>query len=95
MRVSMEDSFYLGEGTLSMLTRKLTILAATAAVGVAAFTGSASADPQVSPGCRGQFSSGLAQEFGGMGHATTEAGFPISPNDLQEGLIRPFCEVDG
>jgi hypothetical protein len=76
-----------------MLTRKLTIFAATTALGVAAFSGSASADPKSSPGCRGHFSAGLAQEFGGLGHATTEAGFDISPSDLEEGLIRPFCEV--
>jgi hypothetical protein len=77
-----------------MLTRKLTILAATTALGVAAFAGTASADPKAQPGCRGEFSSGLAQEFGGLGHALTEAGFPISPDDLQEGLIRPFCQLD-
>ena len=77
-----------------MLTRKLTILAATTALGLAAFGGTANADPKANPGCRGEFASGLAHEFGGLGHATTEAGFPISPSDLQETLIRPFCEVD-
>ncbi|HKP91853.1 MAG TPA: hypothetical protein VJT75_17935 [Thermoleophilaceae bacterium] len=76
-----------------MLTRKLTILAATTALGLAAFGGTATADPKANPGCRGEFASGLAHEFGGLGHATTEAGFPISPADLQEGLIRPFCEA--
>jgi hypothetical protein len=76
-----------------MLTRKLTILAATTALGLAAFGGTASADPQAYPGCRGEFSAGLAQEFGGLGHYTTEAGFPLPPDELQEGLIRPFCEA--
>lgn len=77
-----------------MLTRKLTILAATTALGLAALGGTANADPKAQPGCRGTFSSGLAQEFGGLGHATTEAGFQIAPDELQEGLIRPFCEAD-
>jgi hypothetical protein len=75
-----------------MLTRKLTIAAATTALGLAAFGGTASADKPNDPGCRGTFSSGLAQEFGGLGHATTEAGFPLRPDELQEGLIRPFCD---
>jgi hypothetical protein len=77
-----------------MLTRKLTILAATTALGLAAFGGTASADQPNNPGCRGEFTSGLAHEFGGMGHAVTEAGFPVSPNDEQKFLIRPFCDED-
>jgi hypothetical protein len=76
-----------------MLTRKLTILAATTALGVSAFAGTASADPQAYPGCRGDATSTRAQEFGGMGHATTEAGFPIAPNEVQETEIRPICEA--
>lgn len=76
-----------------MLTRKLTILAATTAIGVAAFAGTANADPKATPGCRGEAASDRAHEFGGLGHATTLAGFPISPSDLQETEIRPLCEA--
>jgi hypothetical protein len=77
-----------------MLTRKLTILAATTAIGVAAFAGTASADPKTEPGCRGDATSTRAHEFGGLGHATTTAGFPIAPSDLQESEIRPICDPD-
>lgn len=82
-----------------MLTRKLTILAATTAIGVAAFAGTASADPKSSPGCRGQVTSGIAQEAGGLGHVTdidvfgTGTGFQIAPKDLQEDFVRPDCEA--
>jgi hypothetical protein len=75
-----------------MLTRKLTILAATTALGVSALAGTASADPKEYSGCRGDAASTRAHEFGGLGHATTFAGFPSSPSDLQETEIRPLCE---
>jgi hypothetical protein len=77
-----------------MLTRKLTILAATTALGLAAFGGTAAADQPNIPGCRGDLTSGAAHEFGGLGHATTFAGFPESPKELQETTIRPLCEED-
>ena len=77
-----------------MLTRQLTILGATTALGLAALGGTASADPQTTPGCRGQTTADRAHTFGGLGHATTLAGFPISPADLQEEEIRPNCEPD-
>jgi hypothetical protein len=70
-----------------MLTRKLTILAATTALG-----GTAAADKPDDPGCRGDLTSGAAHDFGGLGHATTFAGFPLAPNDLQSETIRPLCE---
>jgi hypothetical protein len=82
-----------------MLTRKLTILAATTAIGVAAFSGTASADPKSEPGCRGEATSGLAQEAGGLGHVTDTdingvgSGFPVSPQDVQETFVRPVCEA--
>jgi hypothetical protein len=76
-----------------MLTRKLTILAATTALGLAAFGGTASADPQAYPGCRGDFTSGTAQEVGGLGHFTNFAGVPERPDVLQEETIRPICEA--
>ena len=75
-----------------MLTRKLTILAATTALGRAAFGGTAAADKPNDPGCRGDLTSGAAHDFGGLGHATTFAGFPLAPNDLQSETIRPLCE---
>lgn len=81
-----------------MLTRKLTILAATTAVGVAAFSGTASADTQAFPGCRGDATSGIAQQFGGLGHVTdtdlygTGTGFQVAPKDIQDGFVRPICE---
>ena len=78
-----------------MLTRKLTILAATSALGLAAFGGTASADQPNDPGCRGGVTSGTAQEVGGLGHFTNFAGFPVRPDELQEETIRPFCELDG
>ena len=76
-----------------MLTRKIAVLGATTALGVAAFAGTASADPKASEGCRGEATSIRAHEFGGLGHATTFAGFDISPSDLQETEIRPLCEA--
>ena len=80
-----------------MLTRKLTILVATTAIGVAAFAGTAAADPKSSPGCRGDATSGLAQEAGGLGHVTdidingVGTGFDVAPKDVQEGFVRPIC----
>ena len=76
-----------------MLARKIAVVAATTAVSVAAFAGSANADPKAFPGCRGEATSIRAHEFGGLGHATTYAGFPISPSELQETEIRPLCEA--
>ena len=76
-----------------MLTRKLTVLAATTAIGVAAFAGTANAEPKEFPGCRGEATSTRAHEFGGLGHATDPlSGFPVAPSDLQENEIRAICE---
>ena len=75
-----------------MLTRKITILAATTALGFAAFGGSASADQPNDPGCRGDVTSATAHEVGGLGHFTSFSGFPVNPGDLQEDTIRPLCE---
>jgi hypothetical protein len=76
------------------MTRKLTILAATTALGLAALGGTASADPKAYPGCRGDVTSSTAREVGGLGHFTNFAGFPVNPGDLQEETVRPQCEVD-
>jgi hypothetical protein len=75
-----------------MLFRKLAVLGATTALGVAAFAGTANADPQTTPGCRGEATSDRARDAGGLGHYTNEFGFPVQPADLQENTIRPLCE---
>lgn len=77
-----------------MLTRKITILAATTALGLGAFGGTASADKPNDPGCRGHVTSTTTHEVGGLGHFTNFAGFPVNPGDLQEETIRPLCEED-
>jgi hypothetical protein len=74
-----------------MLTRKLTILAATTALGLAAFGGTASADKPNDPGCRGNLTSGSAHDFGGLGHVTDFAGFPQNAGDYEAIAIRPLC----
>jgi hypothetical protein len=89
----MKDSSIRGRDPY-MLTRKLTILAATTALGLAAFGGTASADPQAYPGCRGDVTSETAREVGGLGHFTNFAGFPVHPADLHDETIRPLCEPD-
>ena len=78
-----------------MLTRKITIFAATTALGVAAFAGTANADPKEFPGCRGAVTANAAQEAGGLGHLTDPlSGFPVSPADFEANFVRDFCATD-
>ncbi|MEA2388143.1 MAG: hypothetical protein QOG41_916 [Thermoleophilaceae bacterium] len=79
-----------------MLTRKITIFAATTALGVAAFAGTANADPKEFPGCRGGVTANAAQEAGGLGHLIDlgGSGQPLSPADFEANFVRDFCATD-
>ncbi|MEA2309118.1 MAG: hypothetical protein QOI65_1404 [Thermoleophilaceae bacterium] len=78
-----------------MLTRKITIFAATTALAVAAFAGTANADPKEFPGCRGGVTANAAQEAGGLGHLTDPLShFPVAPADFEANFVRDFCATD-